>query len=84
MTSFIEVHVRTALIVHGFTADNVAVEEAVNETAYVRKLIAVSRIQSVSEQYLLVEGMAGRQMFWEYQESMDEVVDRLTRAGAVV
>jgi len=81
---FIDLHVRTALIAHGFTEDNVEIEEEVNETTYVRKLIAVSRIQSISERYVLVSSISGRQMYWEYEESMDEVVERLRNAGLVI
>jgi len=81
---FIELNVRTAIIAHGFNAENVEIEEAVNETGYTRKLVAISRIQSVSEKYVLVNSNAGRQMYWEYEETMAEVVDRLRLAGLLV
>ncbi|HKJ18735.1 MAG TPA: hypothetical protein VJ984_15380 [Xanthomonadales bacterium] len=80
---FIELNVRTAIIAHGFDDENVEVEEAVNEPGYTRKLIAISRVQSVSEKYVLVNSIAGRQMYWEYEETMDEVVQKLTSAGLV-
>lgn len=81
---FIDLNVRTAIIAHGFDAENVEIEEVVNESSFTRKLIAISRIQSVSEKYLLVNSIAGRQMYWEYEESMAEVVQRLKSAGLIV
>ncbi|MAZ86239.1 MAG: hypothetical protein CL693_01215 [Cellvibrionaceae bacterium] len=74
---FIELNVRTASIVHGYDADHQEIIERVNEPHFVRKLIALDRLLSVSEQYLLVSSSHGRVMFWEYQETMDEVKARL-------
>ncbi len=70
---FIELHVRTARIVHGFDDAHQEIVEEVNETEFVRKLLALERIQSVSEQYLLVTSSHGRVMYWEYEESLDYV-----------
>ena len=81
---FIEVNVRTALVVHGFDANNQEMIEAVNETEFVTKLVALERIQSISEQYLLVTGSHGRVMYWEYDMTMAVLKQRLAEAGLLV
>jgi len=79
--SYIELHVRTALIVHGFDDENREIVEEVQETEYVRKIIALERIQSISEQYLLVTSSHGRVMYWEYEETLDDVTSKLNKHG---
>lgn len=79
--SYIELHVRTAMIVHGFDDENREIVEEVQETEYVRKIIALERIQSISEQYLLVTSSHGRVMYWEYEETLDDVKSKLNKHG---
>jgi tricorn protease-like protein len=81
---FISVSVRNALVMHGYDADNVEVIETVEGESFAEKLIAVDRIQSVSEKYILVSSSHGRVMYWEYEDGFAKVVERLSRAGLVV
>lgn len=78
---YIELHVRTAMIVHGFDDENKEIVEEVQETDYVRKIIALERIQSISQQYLLVTSSHGRVMYWEYEETLDDVKSKLNKHG---
>ncbi|MFB9991609.1 hypothetical protein ACFFLM_06465 [Deinococcus oregonensis] len=48
------------------------------------KLIALARIQSVSEQYVLVNGPAGRLYYWRYREPFEAVQQALQDEGALV
>lgn len=82
--SFIALRVRTALVVHGYDSDNKEYVEEVREDAFMEKLIAVSRIQSISEQYVLVTSSHGRVMYWEYDESLSSVKARLSDAGLLI
>lgn len=75
---FIKLSVRTSHIVHGYDEQNQEIVEKCHEEKYMTKLIAVHRIQSVSEQYLLVSSSHGRVMYWEYEESMEELERILT------
>ena len=81
---FIEMEVRTALIVHGFDESNREIVEAVKEPDYMRKLVAIERIQSVSDQYVLVTGSHGRIMYWEYRGTMEKLRGRLAEAGQLI
>jgi hypothetical protein len=81
---YIAVRVRTALPMHGYTADN---EEIVDEIAgerFVDKLLAVDRIQSATEKYLLVTSSHGRVMYWECEGGLAAFTQRLAAAGLVV
>lgn len=81
---FISLRVRNALVMHGYTDDRQEIVEEIRDQAYMDKLIAIERIQSVSEQYLLVSSSHGRVMYWEYEGTLAEVTQRLAAAGLVV
>ena len=81
---FISLRVRNALLMHGYTADNQEIVEEFKDEAFVEKLIAVDRIQSLTEKYVLVTSSHGRVMYWEYEGSLASVKERLAAAGLVV
>ncbi|MEQ6890095.1 hypothetical protein ABE957_15595 [Halomonas sp. CS7] len=78
---YVDMEVNTALIFHGFDSDNQPIEEAVTAGEFVRKLVSVERIRSISEQYVLVSGADGREMYWEYKGSLDELAKKLRSLG---
>ena len=82
--TFISLRVRNAILMHGYTDDNVEIVEEFKDETFVEKLIAVDRIQSVTEKYLLVTSSHGRVMYWEYEGSLAAVKERLAAAGLVV
>lgn len=81
---FISLRVRSCLVVHGYTPDNREVVERVEDGAWTDKIIATERIQSVSEQYVLVTGSHGRLMYWEYEGGMDAVRQQMIRSGLLL
>ncbi len=81
---YIELDVRTTLIVHGYDDNNDEIVQEVGEQDYMTKLIPLERILSLSENYLLVAGSHGRVMYWEYRGTMAEVKRRLESAGLVI
>lgn len=72
------------MIVHGFDESNNEIIENVNEIDYVNKLISIQRIQSISEEYILVTGSHGRVMYWEYEEDMKDLIKRLNAADLII
>lgn len=80
---FISLRVRTAVIAHGFDANNREIEETAETTEFVEKLIAIERIQSITERYLLVNGQNGRQMYWEYEGGFEALKARLMATGLI-
>ncbi len=81
---FISLRVRNAILMHGYTADNQEIVEEFKDEAFVDKLIAVDRIQSLTEKYVLVTSSHGRVMYWEYEGTLASVRERLAAAGLVV
>lgn len=74
---YIALSVRTAKVVHGYDADNHVIEETITDDTFMTKLITIDRIQSISEQYLLVTSSHGRVMYWEYDNTLDELSAKL-------
>jgi hypothetical protein len=81
---FISLRVRNAIIMHGYTNDNKEIVEEFKNEAFVEKLIAIDRIQSATEKYILVTSSHGRMMYWEYEGSLAALKARLESAGLVV
>ncbi len=74
---FVQVRVRTALVVHGYDALNKEVVETVNEPQFQTKLVAMHRVLSVSDKYLLVSASHGRVMYWEYEGGFEALQEKL-------
>lgn len=74
---FIEIEVKSSIIVHGYDDNNKEIEEVFNETEFMLKIVAIERIQSISEKYILVKCSHGRIMYWEYKGTMEELKQKL-------
>jgi hypothetical protein len=84
MSKFIRVTTGNYLIVHGFDANNKEIIEEVNVAEKTVKIVAIKRIQSISEKYLLVTGSHGRMMYWEYEESFEDLQKQLSYNSLLV
>lgn len=74
---FIEIAVKDHQILHGFDADNREILEEVKAEAFSKKIIALDRIKSISEKFILTDYGFGRLIYWEYEGSMVELKRRL-------
>ena len=74
---FIELHLGSHTIVHGFDANNKEITEEVKVTEFSKKLVAVSRIKSVSDKFILIDYLQGRLVYWEYQEDFASIKKKL-------
>jgi hypothetical protein len=81
---FISLRVRNSLVMHGYSEDNTEITEVIEGEEFIEKLVAVERIQSVSEKYLLVSSSHGRVLYWEYEGGLAAIRQRLETAGLVV
>lgn len=70
---FIKITTGNYLIVHGYDENNKEIVEEVIVEKPMTKIVAVSRIQSISAKYILVTGSHGRLMYWEYEESFEDI-----------
>ncbi|MUH35960.1 hypothetical protein D9O36_08915 [Zobellia amurskyensis] len=78
MKKYIEVRMGSFMISHGYDQNNKEIEERVVVDGFSKKLVAVDRIKSVSEKYILTDYLDGRWIYWEYLETYDEVKQMLT------
>ena len=62
---------------HGYDANNKEIKEEVNVAEFSRKVIAVDRIKSLSDTYILTNYVDGRWIYWEYKESYEFIRDML-------
>ncbi|WP_109434611.1 hypothetical protein [Aquimarina sp. AU119] len=70
---FIELTLKSHIIVHGFDARNQEIIEEVHVEKASRKLVAMDRILSVSDKYILIQYAYDRIIYWEYMESFEEL-----------
>jgi hypothetical protein len=81
---FVELGVKAAITMHGYDDDNNEVVENHGEQEFTKKLISVERIQSITEEYILVTSSHDRVMYWEYDCSMQELANRLSKSGLII
>ncbi len=76
---FIELTLGSYIISHGYDKNNKELVLHIPAEKFGKKLIAVSRIKSLSEKYILTDYVDGRWIYWEYQEDFDEVKKLLSK-----
>ena len=81
---FIELEVKLGILVHGYSAENKEIQEVLNEADFMKKIVAIDRIQSISEKYILVKSSHDRIMYWEYKETMEKLKQRMLDAGITI
>lgn len=73
MKKFIEVSLGSYSISHGYDANNKEITENFKVEAFSKKIVALERIKSVSEKYILTDYLDGRWIYWEYKEAYNDV-----------
>jgi len=63
---FLEIEVKLGIVVHGYDNENKEIEENFNDAKYMKKIVSIERILSISEQYILVKSSHDRVMYWEW------------------
>ncbi len=76
---FIELTLKDHQILHGFNARNQEIIEEVKVEKASVKLVAIDRILSVSEKYILIQYAYDRIIYWEYEESYEYVKGALSK-----
>ncbi len=76
---FIEVTVKNHLISHGYDNNNQEITEEIESQNWSKKMIRTDRIQSLGEKYILTTYAHNRWIYWEYQESYQEILNQLEK-----
>lgn len=74
---FIELHLKNYIISHGYDENNQEITEEITVADFSPKTIAVERIKSLSEHYILTDYTGGRWIYWEYKEDYASVKKQL-------
>lgn len=74
---FIELTLKNHTILHGFDARNQEIVENVEVEKASKKLVALDRILSVSEKFILIKYAYDRIVYWEYMEDYETVKNML-------
>ena len=74
---FVELRLGSHIIVHGFDTEQKKITEVVEVDEFTKKIVALSRIKSISETYILTDYAHGRWIYWEYEESYEELKEKL-------
>lgn len=73
---FIELTLGNHMISHGYDENNKEIVEEVS-LPFSKKLVALSRIKSISEKYILIDYLDGRWVYWEYKEDYNDLKKKL-------
>jgi hypothetical protein len=76
---FIELHLGSYIISHGYDKNNNEKIVHIAADNFAKKLIAVSRIKSLSDKYVLTDYVDGRWIYWEYKEDFEDVKKLLNK-----
>lgn len=82
--SFIKVHTKNYIVMHGYDHRNKEVEDTIEVERATEKLIAVHRIQSVTEKYIMTTATHGRFIYWEYEDDYNKLVQVLKEHGLLI
>lgn len=69
---FIELSLGNNVVSHGYDKNN---KELLEEVAspFSKKWVAMSRIKSLSEKYILIDYLDGRWVYWEYEGNYKDI-----------
>tara|TARA_R110002020_G_scaffold220653_1_gene428544 strand:+ start:338 stop:598 length:261 start_codon:yes stop_codon:yes gene_type:complete len=74
---YIEIVVGNHQILHGFDSENKEIIEHVTVEKPAKKLVAIDRILSVSEKFILTTYAFGRLIYWEYEGGYEEILEKM-------
>lgn len=78
--AFLRLTIGNYQIMHGFDENNQEKIEYIKVERPVVKLIAIDRIQSITDRFILTT-YADRLIYWEYEQPLAEVMEQLVRLG---
>ncbi len=76
---FLELTLGSHMIAHGYDDENKEIIEKITVDGFSKKIVAISRIKSVSETYILTDYIEGRWIYWEYEESFEDIKNILVQ-----
>ncbi len=78
-SKFIELTLGSHIISHGYDNENNEITENVKVDGFSKKIVALSRVKSISEKYILTDYIDGRWIYWEYKEKFEDLGNTLIK-----
>ena len=82
--NFIKIHTKNYIVVHGYDEHNKEIEETIEVNEPTEKLIAVNRILSISEKYILTSYAHNRIIYCQYEEDFKQIQAQLKLQGFLI
>ncbi|MBJ6134937.1 hypothetical protein JAU75_19015 [Ochrobactrum sp. Q0168] len=79
--AYITAEIRASKVYHGYDEDRKAVVDDLGAGGFVKKLIKVARILSVTEDYIFIECPHNTVQTWEYKGTLEDFRLKLRQAG---
>ncbi|GAA5542157.1 MULTISPECIES: hypothetical protein [Brucella] len=79
--AYVTAEIRASKVYHGYDEDRKAVIDDLGAGGFVTKLIKVSRILSVTEDYIFIECPHNTVQTWEYKGTLEDFRLKLRQAG---
>jgi len=79
--AYVTAEIRASKVYHGYGEDRKAVIDNLDAGGFVTKLIKVSRILSVTEDYIFIECPHNTVQTWEYKGALEDFRLKLRQAG---
>lgn len=73
MKKFIEISLGSYKVSHGYDENDQEIDMSFEVSGFSKKTIAIDRIKSLSEKYILTDYLDGRWIYWEYEEGYEKV-----------
>ena len=84
MVKFVRLKLGSHKVVHGYDAQNREITEDVPAERFSDKVVALNRIQSIGEKYVLMKYADGRWIYWEYEGGLEHLMLKLEAAGVLI
>lgn len=84
MSKFIHLRLGSYIIMHGYDEQNNPIEEEHTTEDFTAKLVAIDRIQSVTEKYILIGSSHGRVIYWEYEGTLGDIEAKLREENLLI
>ncbi|WP_343315396.1 hypothetical protein AAIB41_18405 [Brucella sp. BE17] len=79
--AYITAEIRASKVYHGYDEARKAVVDDLDVGVFVKKLIKVSRILSVTEDYIFIECPHNTVQTWEYKGTLEDLRLKLLQVG---
>ena len=78
-TKFIKLSLGNHQIVQGYDANNREIIEEIATEKFSTKVVAIERIKSISEKYILTDYADGKWIYWEYKDDFETIKNKLLK-----